>query len=126
MADVTVQVDGLRETVRDLERVGVEVADLKTVFGTIAAEGAHVAETFTPHASGALAATVRGNKAKNKAVVTFGTARIRYAGPIIYGWPARNIAPAQTVERTDAVMDTRAPQLLEEGLTDIYERYGFA
>src|SRR5438309_303834 len=90
-----VQVVGLRELVRDMERLGVEVSDLKDAFGQIATEAAHLAASFAPHRSGKLAASVRGSKAKNYAVVAAGGARVRYAGPIEYGWPARHIQPAR-------------------------------
>ena len=50
---------------------------------------------------------------KRQAVVTAGRASVPYAGPINYGWPARNIAPSHFMQRTDAVMAPRAIQLLE-------------
>ena len=39
---ISFKVTGLREVVRDLEAIGVEVEDLKDAFGAIAAEGAEV------------------------------------------------------------------------------------
>lgn len=123
--DVSVQVDGLRALVRDLEHAGVDVADLKAVFGRVAAEAADVGRAHTRRRSGALAGTARGNKAKNKAVVTWGTARVRYAGPAIYGWPRRGIRPSDTITRTDQVMDDRAPAMIEAGLADLIAHYGF-
>lgn len=125
MPSVSVEVDGLRELVRDLERAGVDVADLKESFSRIASEAADTAQGFTPHRSGKLAGSVRGNRAKNKAQVIFGRARVPYAGPILYGWPKRGIKPATTIQRTDAVMDNRAPQLFEEELGRIFRKYKF-
>jgi hypothetical protein len=124
MTKVTVAVDGLRETVRDLERSGVELDDLKDVFEPIAQEGADTLRPLLPSVSGALRASVRGNRAKNKATVTIGRAKVRYAGPIIYGWKARNIRPSRAVERHDAVMEQKAPELLEKGLIRIFDKYG--
>lgn len=121
---VTVQVEGLKGLVRDLERTGVEVDDLKDVFGAVAAEGARVASGFTPRDTGALRATVRGNRAKNKAVVMFGKGKVKYAGPILYGWPKRNIVGSRTIARTDDVLARTAPQLLDQGLTDLLTRNG--
>lgn len=125
MPNVNVQVDGLRELVRDLERAGVEVADLKESFSKIADEASESARGHTPRRSGALAASVRGNKAKNKAIVTFGKARTPYAGPILYGWPARGIKRTDTIQRTDTDMATRAPALFSAELDRIFEKYGF-
>lgn len=124
-AQLSVQVEGLRELVRDLERAGVDLDDLKDAIGRISAEGAETAQGHTPRRSGKLAGTVRGNRAKNKAQVTIGTARVPYAGPIIFGWPKRGIRPAHTIDRTDAVMVHRAPQILDDELGRIFAKYGF-
>jgi hypothetical protein len=124
MPRVSVEVTGLREVVRGLERAGVDVADLKTVFGRIATEAADVGRGFTPRRTGALAGSVRGNKAKNRAVVTWGKASVSYAGKILYGSPRRGIRPAATRARTDAVMSSRAPALLNAGLDDLLVKAG--
>lgn len=120
----TVRVEGLRETVRGLERAGVEVADLKDVFGRIAAEGAETGAGFTPTRTGRLARSARGNKAKNRAVVMWGRASVPWAGPILFGWPRRGIKAAATLRRTDDVMEVKAPRLLEDGIGDMLHRYG--
>lgn len=120
-----IAVQGLRELNRDLIKVGAEVEDLKDVFGGIAREGAETAQRFAPRKSGALDSTIRGNRAKGKAVVTVGRAKVRYAGPTNYGWPARNIKGAQFLAKTDAVMETKAPELLENGLAAVFEKNGF-
>lgn len=122
---MTVEVDGLREVVRDLERAGVEVEDLKDAHARIATEGADTLQGFTPRRSGKLAGSARGNRAKNKAVINVGGARVRYAGPIFYGWPRHGIRAASTIPRTDAVMADRAPLILDQELGRIFTKYGF-
>jgi len=92
---------GLRETVRKLERLGIETQDLKRAFGKIATTVAGEAERDAPHRTGALANSVRPGTAKNKAIVRAGYAsRVPYAGAINYGWPAHGIRP--TYFLTDA------------------------
>jgi hypothetical protein len=118
------RVEGLNKLTRALTAAGVAVDDLKDVMASIAALGARAAGTFVPRRSGALGATIRGNRAKSKAVVTAGRARVRYAGPINYGWRARNIAPARFMQRADAVVAPRAVQLLEDGVNDVINREG--
>lgn len=120
----TVQVEGLREYIRALEAAGVDIEDLKDVFGEIASESAAVAAPVVPRRTGTLAGTVRGNRAKNKAVVTIGKARTPYAAPIIWGWPARGIKASPVVPRTNQYMETRAPELLETGLERLTEGLG--
>lgn len=107
------RVAGLNAVVRDLQGMGLEVEDLKVAFSTIAAEGAQVASGLAPRVTGRLAGDVRGNRAKSKAVVTAGRRSVPYAGPINYGWPARNIAPSGFMQKTDEVMAPRALAMLE-------------
>ena len=118
------KITGLRETVRDLERVGVELADLTAALGRIAARAPAVMQGFIPSRSGKLRASARGNRAKGKAVVTIGRASVRYAAPINYGWPARNIAPANFTGKTDAVMDGIAPDLLDQEIDHLLTTRG--
>lgn len=129
-----VRVEGLNRLVRDLQALGLDVDDLKEAFGDIAAEGARVASSFAPKKTGALAATVRGNRAKNKAVVSAGRARVKYAGAINYGWPegkkdwsARprkrggwpiGIAPSLFMQKADEVMRPFALQALDNAIED--------
>lgn len=122
---IGVQVEGLRETVRALERAGVEVDDLKDVFSDIAATGARIVKPLTPVRSGALAGSVRGNRAKNKAVITAGNGRrIPYAGPQNYGWRRRNITPKLFMQKGDARISPIAVEKLDAGLGSIIRKVG--
>lgn len=85
MASTGIEVKGLREVVRSLERFGVEVSDLKAAFkriGTIVAEDA---QTLAPKKSGALAGSIRPSNTKNKSVVRAGSGKVVYAGVQEYG-----------------------------------------
>jgi hypothetical protein len=124
MSSSSVKVEGLNKTVRALQDLGVEVADLKDVFSEIAAEGARLASSFAPRRTGRLAATIRGNKAKNKAVIAAGKGKIKYAGAINYGWPVRNIRPALFMQRADTALAPKAVQMLETGLDGIIKKAG--
>lgn len=104
--------------------MGVEVDDLKGAFGGIAKTAAVVTAGFIPTLTGTLAGSARGNRAKSKAVVTVGRASIPYAGPINYGWPARNIEPAGFFEKTDAVMEPLAGRQIEQELDKLITRKG--
>jgi hypothetical protein len=113
-AAVGFKVEGLNKLVRDLQTLGIEIDDLKDSFSKIADKGARVAASFAPRKSGALAASVRGNRAKNKAVVAAGKAKVPYAGPINYGWQKRNIAPSHFMQKADEVLRPEALKLLEQ------------
>lgn len=118
------EVQGLNQTVRDLEAVGVEVEDLKDAFQEISTQGAQVAASFAPEKSGDLRDDIRGNRAKNKAIITAGRARLRYAGPINYGWPARNIQPSGFMQKADEIVGPKAVQILEKEINETIQRKG--
>jgi hypothetical protein len=122
--DGGVRIEGLNRFVRDMQALGLEVDDLKGAFAGIAAEGARLASSFAPHRTGALARSVRGNRAKNKAVVAAGRARVPYAGPINYGWPRRHIKPALFMQRADEAMRTKAPEMLEAAVNQKIQEKG--
>lgn len=118
----SIEVEGLAKLTRDLQATGVDLDDIKDAFGAIAAKGAALAASFAPEASGALKADIRGNRAKNKAIVIAGRARLRYAGPINYGWPARNIEPARFMQKADEQLAPEAVQMLEESIDRLIRR----
>lgn len=124
--DGGVRVEGLNKLVRDLQKLGLEVDDLKEAFGEIASKGAEIAASFAPKRSGALAASIRGNRAKNKAVVMSGKARVKYAGAINYGWPRRNIKPARFMQRADEYMRPFALDMLDEAIAKKIRERGLA
>lgn len=117
-----VRVEGLNKVVRDLQALGVEVDDLKDAFAEIAKEGAERAAAHAPHLTGALKASLRGNRAKSKAVVTAGGARVPYAGAINYGWPARGIEGAGFMQKADEEMQPLAVQQLEDAIEKAIRR----
>lgn len=124
MAQAGTYIQGLREITRGLERAGVDVEEMKDVMAEIATKATNVMQPFIPQRTGALRASARGNRAKGKALVTIGKARTPYAAAIQWGWPARHIKPAGFVGKTDAAMETIAPQMLEAGWAKIAERNG--
>ena len=85
MASPVIKVTGLREVVRSLEKLGIEVADLKAGFNRIGGIVADEAKDIAPRLSGALAASVRPSKTKNKAVIRAGGSSVPYAGVIHFG-----------------------------------------
>jgi HK97 gp10 family phage protein len=89
------EITGLRETIRNLEKYGAEVSDLKAAFRTIGNIVVDEARSRAPKVSGALASSIRPSNTKNKSVVRVGSARVPYAGVIHFGWPRRHIQENQ-------------------------------
>jgi len=119
------RVEGLTKVVRALQELGLEVDDLKAAFAQLAAEGAEAAARHAPTRSGALAGSIRGNRAKSKAVVTAGRASIPYAGAINYGWPRRGIAASGFMQKADAEIRPKAVATLEAEINRAIQRKGF-
>lgn len=134
-----VEIDGLNGAIRALRSLGVEAGDLKAPFAAVASEARDVMAGFVDSRSGALARSLRGNRATNKAIVRGGGARVPYAGAVQWGWGRGNaefktgrfaggikgsFAGQHFFEKTDAVMEPRAERLIVEGLEDLISRYG--
>lgn len=102
MAAPAVRVNGLAEVVRELERFGVSTDDLKDAFGEIAGDVADEAQGRVRVATGALKATIRPARTKNKAVVRAGTAGVPYAGVVNYSRPGDGFLTIPANENTDA------------------------
>lgn len=117
MAGGGIRVENLTRTVRQLKALGLDISDLKDAFAAIAAEAAAVVTRHVPRRSGAIAGSVRGNRAQSKAVVRAGKAAVPYAGPINYGWPARGIAPSLFMQKGDEEMKPKAARRLEDEIS---------
>ena len=120
------RVTGLKETLRDLQKLGLDVDDFKESFGSIASRGAALAASYVNSRSGALAGTLRGNRAKNKSVIIAGRSSVRYAGPQNYGWKKRNIEPQRYMQKADEQLAPGLPRMLEAELTDKIRKRGLA
>ena len=121
---MTVQVEGLQQTVRALEKVGVSIDDLKDAFSALAKEGAAKAKSYAPARTGHLAASIRGNRAKNKAVITAGRSKVPYAGPINYGWPSHGIKANPFMQRASEDIGRNALAELETNIVSAIREAG--
>ena len=90
-AAARVIVTGLPEIRRQLRALERGTSDLREANAAAAAAVAAAAATRAPRKTGKLAASIRGNRAAGRATVSAGGARLPYAGPIHYGWPAHGI-----------------------------------
>lgn len=87
-----VRVEGLREFNRALRRLPPEYKnEQKAIHKKVAEPVARAAEPRAPSRSGRLAASIRAQGTQREGRVAAGKASVPYAGPIHWGWPARNI-----------------------------------
>jgi hypothetical protein len=86
------QVDGARELRRTLKAAGDNLADLKAVNKRVGDLVVGAARPRVPVRSGRLVGSLRPAAAAAKVTIRAGSAGLRYAGPIHWGWPAHHIA----------------------------------
>lgn len=122
---VGIRVEGARELRASLKRadskLGDEITEAhKDVADLVATESKPAAPRGK---TGALAGSGRGSGTKTQAVVRYGGARVRYAGPNHFGWPARNIAAkpwvTDTAQRTEPRWTERYESAVEHVLNTI-------
>ena len=107
---MTIKVDGITQLRADLHVLGASMEDMKDAMSKIAHMGAAIAVAYAPKRTGALAQSIRGNRAYSKATVAAGRGRSReYAGVINYGSPKRGIAASRFMQRAS---DELSPKLM--------------
>lgn len=119
MASSAIRVEGLARVVRDLERFGVSTDDLKDAFGKISEDVVQESSARVRVLSGALQATIRPARTKNKAVVRAGTAGVPYAGVVNYARPGDEFLTGPANEDVAGKLAR-----IERELEDLVTRYG--
>lgn len=106
-----VEVEGGPELRRAFGRLDDRLDDLSALHQDIAELVEDRAEELVPVVSGRLRDTIRTSRGKRSAaVIAGGKAAVPYAGPIHFGWRARNIEPQPFLY--DA-LDDRRDEVLE-------------
>jgi len=111
-----VEVEGGPQLRRAFRRLGDRCGDLRAIHDDVGELVAEHAEDLAPRLSGRLAESTRSRPTKARAQVTAGGRGIPYAGPIHFGWRARNIEPQPFLY--DA-LDDRRRQVVETYATGI-------
>ena len=122
-----VTVQGLREVVRSMEKMGVDVQDLKGAFQKIGTKAQAQAKMNAPKESGRLAGTVRQSKRKNAVLLMAGynSKKLRYAAVHEYGWPARGIPAKRYMGKTVEQLGGYAVSELQKELAHLVRKAGF-
>lgn len=120
------EIDGLREALRDIRRLGDDARDdMKDTHRKAGEIVATVARGIAPVRTGRLASTIVSAPTQRQGRVRVGRGQsIPYAGPIHFGWPARRIKPQPFIY--DA-LDQRADQVrrvYEERIRELIYRHG--
>lgn len=118
-----VEVEGGPQLRRAFRKLGDRAGDLKELHGDIAGIVEDAAESLVPVESGELRESIRTSKRATGATILAGGRAIPYAGPIHYGWRARNIEPQPFL--TDALRDRRneIARKYEQGVGELVHRF---
>jgi hypothetical protein len=123
-----VQIEGLRETLRDLKALQVDTReDMKETHRRAGEIVVAAAKPLAPSRTGALSRTITSSPTQYQGRVRIGRGEsVPYAGPIHFGWPARRIKPQSFVY--DALDGRRAEvlQTYERRIGDLIRRHNLA
>jgi hypothetical protein len=118
------RIDGLREVQRDLRKLGKDTrTEMKGTHQRAAEIVLAGAKRLVPVRTGNLAASMRAMATQTSGRIRVGKASVPYAGPIHFGWPARNIKPNPFVY--DA-LDPRRDEIVglyEERIDQLIKKY---
>lgn len=107
MADKALYVVGQKRFVQTMRKAGADMQELKEVNRRAADIAKPEAAARAPRGkTGRLAGSIRAGATQKAGIIRAGRKTVPYAGPINYGWPARNIRPRTFVN--DAVASTES------------------
>lgn len=99
--------------------------DLKTANKTLGTEIAAKAAAIAPRLTGALASSIRANRAQKRVQIKAGNSKVPYAGVIEYGWPRRGIESQSYLRRAAFDNKDYISQKYEDNIKDIIKKYNF-
>lgn len=128
-----VQVDGMRQLRRNVKAAAADlpggtgttnawINDIKDAYRNVGNIVAPAAKTKAPKRTGRLAGSVRTSGTTTAATVRVGYASVPYAGPIHYGWPARNIEPQPFVIDAGRATESRWVAAFQAGIDKLLSR----
>ena len=120
-----IQIDGVDRLTKALSAAGLELSDLKAALKQAAQIVEQTAAAKAPRGeTDRLVNSLRSSATKKAGVVRAGRKTVPYAGPIHWGWPARNIKPNTFI--TDAAHNTEPSWLavFEREIDSIIDQIG--
>lgn len=114
-----VRVHGVTEVNRALKALELDVDDLRAVHTAVARQLIGGVRSRTPVRTGALAGSWDPGATKTRARVT---SPLVYAGPIEWGYPKHNIAPARMVRATIEAEQEQIVKTYEDALAKLAAR----
>lgn len=127
----SIRVEGLRETIKNLEALGADKSEIVDANYRAAETLRRQALPNVPVRSGALKASLRSSRAKGYAQVMMGNARVVYANPIHWGWfydkewfIQKNIKPNLFLYRALSSTKDEIVQRYNQDMQQLIQKYG--
>lgn len=117
---VVIEARGAAELQRTLRKASDDLGNLSGVNQSAGSMVAAAARGRAPHRSGALAASIRASRVAAGSVTV--VAGVPYAGPIHWGWPARNIAARPFLSDAATSTESAWVALYEAELNRVIDR----
>jgi hypothetical protein len=119
-------IEGARELRRQLKAFQGGIDGMKQIHKETGELVGREAAKLVPVRSGLLQATIRASGQAAGAVVRAGFARVPYAGPIHFGWPARGISPSPFLYDALDARRGEVIQMYEDRVADLIKKHDLA
>ena len=121
------KLEGGRQLRRTLKQAGVDIKELKAVHRQAGEIVSGRAQGWAPRVSGRLASSVRTGATQTAAIVRAGNNRksasgVPYAGPIHWGWKARNIKANPFLSYSAQATEPKWVQLFFDHVNDTLDK----
>ena len=116
------ELKGAAQLRRTLKAAGDDLSDLQEAHSKAAAIVEENALGLVPVDTGFLASTIRSSGTKTAGVVRAGTRAVPYAGPIHFGWPARNIAANPFIQEAAHLTEPIWGRIFEDAVAKAIDR----
>lgn len=118
-----IRVNGLKETVRKLQKLGADGQDLKNAMNRIGNKTVARAREHVPiGATGNLSASLRAGAAKTNVTIRSGSAKVKYAKYIEFGTTKMKATPFMRLSAAETAPD--AKKELDQELRTILSKVG--
>uniref|UniRef100_A0AAU8HXI9 Tail completion or Neck1 protein n=1 Tax=Decurrovirus sp. TaxID=2832697 RepID=A0AAU8HXI9_9CAUD len=118
----SVEVQGIKRLMRDAERVGVAVDDLKELTYRLATPIAALARTLAPHRTGRLASSIKPSRSKRKVMVRVGSkSRMPYAA--VHHWGRDGSSGPRWLSQAEETLRPRTFAGFGEGIKELLDKH---
>ena len=118
-----IEVKGLKELNRALLNVGDDLSDLKNANEALGKIVADRAAALVPVRTGKLKKTIKAVRSDKKVRIAAGSASVRYAPIIEFGWGKRNIRPQSYLYKAAGQLREEIKTKFEDNIKELIRKY---